>query len=239
VAEHLREVRDRKEKLLARMEAAVKDRLTKEIAYWDHRAEDLRLQEQAGKTPKLNSAMARRRADELQQRLQKRMTELAGERLLSPALPLVIGGALVVPIGLLNKLMGENSPTIFARNTKESEIKAMQAVMQNERDLGNSPVDVSRQKIGYDIESKAKENKRLRFIEVKGRIKGAETVTVTKNEVLTALNKPDEFILALVEIDGEQTNVRYVQHPFQKEPDFHVTSINYNFAELWEKGIKP
>lgn len=30
-------------------EAAVKDRLTKEIMYWDHRAEQLKLQEQAGK----------------------------------------------------------------------------------------------------------------------------------------------------------------------------------------------
>ncbi|MEG3070482.1 MAG: DUF3883 domain-containing protein [Candidatus Syntrophopropionicum ammoniitolerans] len=30
----------------------------------------------------------------------------------------------------------------------------------------------------------------LRFIEVKGRAKGATTVTVTKNEILTAFNKP-------------------------------------------------
>ncbi len=137
-AEHLAEVRERKEKLLNRMEAAVKDRLTKEIAYWDHRTEDLKLQEQAGKTPKLNSTMARRRADELQQRLQKRMTELAGERLLSPSPPMVIGGALIVPIGLLNKLKGKNPPPTFAHNTKESEIKAMRAVMEIERNSGNS-----------------------------------------------------------------------------------------------------
>jgi ABC-type phosphate transport system auxiliary subunit len=55
----------------------VKDRLTKEISYWDHRAETLKLQEQAGKpNARLNSQEARRRADELQSRLQKRMEQL-------------------------------------------------------------------------------------------------------------------------------------------------------------------
>jgi superfamily II DNA or RNA helicase len=47
VPEHLEEVRSRKLELIAKTEAAVKDRLTKEINYWDHRAEDLKHQEQA------------------------------------------------------------------------------------------------------------------------------------------------------------------------------------------------
>jgi hypothetical protein len=42
VPEHLEEVRSRKIELIAKTEAAVKDRLTKEISYWDHRAEDLK-----------------------------------------------------------------------------------------------------------------------------------------------------------------------------------------------------
>src|SRR6185312_1990186 len=49
VPEHLKEVRDGKLKLISKTEAAVKDRLTKEITYWDHRAEQLKTQEQAGK----------------------------------------------------------------------------------------------------------------------------------------------------------------------------------------------
>ena len=73
VPEHLAEVRDAKLALIAKTEAAVKDRLTKEITYWDHRAEQLKLQEQAGKTgARLNSGEARKRADTLQGRLQKR-----------------------------------------------------------------------------------------------------------------------------------------------------------------------
>ena len=59
--------RARKLALIAKTEAAVKDRLTKEITYWDHRAEELKLQEQAGKpNARLNSGEARKRADDLQ-----------------------------------------------------------------------------------------------------------------------------------------------------------------------------
>jgi hypothetical protein len=76
--------------------AAVKDRLTKEITYWDHRAEQLKLQEQAGKAgARLNSQEARRRADDLQARLQRRLAELDREAQIS-ALPPVVLGALVV-----------------------------------------------------------------------------------------------------------------------------------------------
>ena len=90
---------------------------------------------------------------------------------------------------------------------------------------------------GYDIESKDSLNNRLRFIEVKGKATGSTTVTVSKNQIFTALNKPEDFILAIVEVDGDKAGEpRYIQHPFQKEPDFGVTSVNYNLKELLEKS---
>ena len=94
VPEHLKEVRDRKlSAWIAKTEAAVKDRLTKEITYWDHRAEQLKLQEQAGKpNARLNSGEARKRADDLQARLQKRLEELKLEAQISPLPPVVLGG---------------------------------------------------------------------------------------------------------------------------------------------------
>ena len=102
VPEHLAEVRGRKLELIAKTEAAVKDRLTKEITYWDHRAEELKLQEQAGKpNARLNSGEARKRADLLQGRLQKRLEDLKLEAQISPLPPVVLGGLLVVPIGLI------------------------------------------------------------------------------------------------------------------------------------------
>ena len=47
--EHVAEVRDRRLAWVDKTRAAVKERLTKEIAHWDHRADRLKLQEQAGK----------------------------------------------------------------------------------------------------------------------------------------------------------------------------------------------
>ena len=96
---------------MTRTMAAVKDRLTKEITYWDHRANQLKDQELAGKiNAKINSGKARQRADELQARLQRRMVELELERQISPLPPVAIGGSLVVPIGLLNKLLPSSAP---------------------------------------------------------------------------------------------------------------------------------
>jgi len=84
----------------------------------------------------------------------------------------------------------------------------MKAVMDIETSLGFIPRDVSAAKAGCDVESLIPASLRgadcepLRFIEVKGRVQGADTVTVRKNEVLTAFNKPDEYILAIVEVNG-------------------------------------
>jgi hypothetical protein len=264
VPRHLIETKGPKEELVAKTMAAVKDRLTKEIVYWDHRAEQLRLQEQAGKVnARLNSGLARQRADDLQARLQKRMEELKQERQLSPLPPVVLGGALVVPAGLLARLRGEREaePDLFARETKRVELLAMQAVMETERGLGFNPRDVSKDNVGYDVESGTEDGGRLHFLEVKGRISGATTVTLTKNEILTALNKPEDWILALVEVppspdfgegdvfrvsDGRASYgvpngcvVRYVRQPFQREPDFGVTSVNYDMRELLARAEEP
>ena len=93
---HLNEVRKRREDLVTRTMAAVKDRLTKEITYWDHRANQLKDQELAGKiNAKINSGKARQRADELQGRLERRMVELELERQISPLPPVAISGSLV------------------------------------------------------------------------------------------------------------------------------------------------
>ena len=112
------------------------------------------------------------------------------------------------------------------------ELLAMRMVMEAELQLGNQPRDVSAEKCGYDVESRVQSDGRLRFIEVKGRVTGALTVTVTRNEILTALNKPEDFILAIGQVEDGQRKLIYVRQPFQQEPDFSVESINYNLREL-------
>ncbi len=242
VPDHLNEVRRRKEELVAKTLAAVKDRLTKEINYWDHRAAMLKDQESAGKVnAKLNSGLARQRADELATRLQKRTAELEQERKLSALPPVVLGGTLIVPIGLLRTLQGfpADTPPEFALETEISERLAMQAVMDTERRLCYDPRDVSAENRGYDIESSIPGTGKLRFIEVKGRVKDARTVTITKNEILTALNKPEDFILAIAVIDGDAADLRYVRNPFTREPDFCATSVNYELSALLAQSEEP
>lgn len=65
VPEHLREVKSRKEAWADKTMAAVKERLTVEINYWDHRAEQLKQQEAAGKVNAAQPAKARQTADDL------------------------------------------------------------------------------------------------------------------------------------------------------------------------------
>lgn len=163
VPKHLAQVREPKRALIAKTEAAVKDRLTKEISYWDHRAEQLKLQEQAGASDaRLNSDEARKRADALQARLHKRLQELQLEAQISPLPPVVLGGLLVVPQGLVDAMMGRRSPV----DTQASAARARAVVMDDYR-------------------------------------------------------------------------VRYLRRPFQREPDFGVTSVNYDFAELLARGEDP
>jgi hypothetical protein len=111
--------------------------------------------------------------------------------------------------------------------------------MEVERGLGFEPIDRELEKVGYDIESRIPGTGKLRFIEVKGRVSGAETITVTRNEILYSLNKPQDFILAIVEFVGDDHRVHYIRDPFRREPDFGVTSVNYSFADLLTQAGKP
>jgi len=236
VPNHFDEVKTQKEELIQKTKAAVQDRLTKEIAYWDHRAEELKAQELAGKPlAKMNSGQARRRADELEARLRQRMDELEQESLLSPLPPVVIGGAIVVPESLISKLKDQHATLDEPSQAERERIDrlAMDAVMAKELELGRNPRMMPHNNPGYDIESVEQENGKLVFIEVKGKAVGSTTVTISRTQVLTALNKPDEFILAIVEVDRDKVSEPYyIRRPFQKEPDFSVTSINYDLKQL-------
>jgi len=73
---------------------------------------------------------------------------------------------------------------------------------------------------------------------VKGRIKGAATVTVSRNEILYAFNQGEKFLLAIV-IVGENDVMEgphYIRRPFSREPEWGVSSINYNLSDLLKKA---
>jgi hypothetical protein len=93
VPRHLERVKGRREELLDKTLAAVQERLTKEINYWDRRAADLRQQEQAGQSHRtLNARLAQQRADEMAARLERRKEELALSVKFRPSRQLLLAG---------------------------------------------------------------------------------------------------------------------------------------------------
>lgn len=236
VPDHLREVRERRLPEIDRVAREVTDRLTRAINWWDARAEELRLQEAAGKVTRLNASNAAATAERLADRLRRRMAELDAERAIAPLSPQVKGAALVVPAALLRAAEPAAVVGMFAENaTDRAEVErlAMESVMAAERAAGRVAVDVSARKIGYDIESRDPVTGEPRFIEVKGRSGDADVIIVTRNEILTALNAGDRYWLALVRVgQGYAEPPRYVRQPFSKEPDFGSTAVVYSIGDL-------
>ena len=242
VPQHLEEVKGQRLELIEKSRTEVKARLTREISYWDHRAEELKLQEQAGRVnARLNSTEARKRADSLQARMQKRLEALDQESHISALPPVVVGGLLVVPAGLLRRMRGE-APQEPAKaiDTQAIAAQARAMVMEIERNLGFEPVDREFERLGYDLESLIPKTGELRFLEVKGRAADAETLTVTRNEILYSLNSTENYILAIVVFNKDESHeVRYLRNPFTREPDFNACSVNYKFSDLLERSESP
>jgi hypothetical protein len=162
------------------------------------------------------------------------MQELDQEAQISALPPVVMSGFVVIPAGLLAKMQGKALPTATtAADTQAIAARARAIVMETERRLGYQPVDREFDHLGYDIESRDPRTGRLRFIEVKGRVTGADTITVTRNEILTSLNKPEDYILAIVTFEEDGTHrLYYIRRPFKREPDFGVTSVDYELSSL-------
>ena len=242
--EHAAEVKARRIPEIDKVEQEVRSRLKKEINYWDSRAFELKEEEKAGKKTRLNWQNAQRRAEELAERQKRRMDQLQQERFISSQPPRVRGGMVVIPRGLLDARKAPSVPNHFAEDPaarKEIELAAMQAVMAAERALGHAPVDVSAQKIGYDIASHDPKSGHMRFIEVKGRVDGADSVMITRQEVITSLHEPEKFILAIVSVTGGFAHApRYVRGPLvEREPSFLETAIQFDLRRLMERAQAP
>jgi len=244
VPEHFTEVKDRRERQIDKSLNAIHERLIKEINYWSDRHEKLKADIAAGKDVRLTLENVRRTIDDLTARLESRSKELRAMRQIVSATPVVLGGALVIPAGLLAQRKGEQEGetwTADAAARARVERIAMAAVTVAEHQQGHTTFDVSAEKCGWDITSipPAKDGRmpQVRHIEVKGRAKGQTTLTVTRNEILYGLNQADKFILAIVLVDGEQhEGPFYIRNPFKQEPDWAVASVNLDLSHLLSRA---
>ena len=244
---HVAEVKARRLPEIEKVEHEVDARLRKEINYWDARAFELKEQQRAGKKTRLSWENAERRATELAERRKRRMALLEQEKFISSLPPRVRGGMIVIPRGLLDARAGARdgaSPAGFAQDPaarRKIELAAMEAVMAAERELGNTPEDVSARKVGYDIASYDPGARSHRFIEVKGRVDGADTVMITRQEIVTSLHEPEKFILAFVEVsDGFAGEPQYVRGALdEREPPFDQDAIQFNLKRLLARSETP
>lgn len=243
VTEHYKEISDRRIAHVDKTLLAVNERLTNEIKFWSDRWIKLTEDQKAGLDVRTNLVKIQRDINDLNGRLENRKKELQAMRHIVNGTPVVLGGALVIPIGLLKKLRGETpnmDHAITADPTARERIEqiAMERVRKTEESRGCKVVDVSELKCGWDLTSypPTLEGKisQTRHIEVKGRSKGSTSITLTRNEILYALNQTDKFVLAIVLID-ENENAEgpyYIRNPFKKEPDWSESSSNHDLAKL-------
>jgi superfamily II DNA or RNA helicase len=243
-AEHLAEVRSRTLERVAKVKAAVQERLTREVTYWDHRASELQLQADAGRSPRMNPNRAAARADELQRRKEARLAELDREAQLASQLPVVVGAALVVPLGLIRQADGASAPPqTHAVDTATIERRAVDAVLAVEEQLDHDAEEMPHSHPGYDVRTTLPTGE-TRFVEVKGRIEGADTFVVTQNELRFAANVPDAYTLALVEVSAdrpEHDQVRYLERPYGADVrlPFDTTSTTLSWHAYWQRAASP
>jgi superfamily II DNA or RNA helicase len=239
--EHFQEVAARRIEHVDKTLKAVHERLTSEIAFWTDRELKFKEDQAAGKDMRLKLSNVARTLKELQARMDTRRRDLLAMKQVQNAAPVVLGGALVIPAGLLREQRGEGKAlsSADAAARKRIEMLAMNAVMDYERAQGCTVRDVSADNCGWDVSSFPPVNDDgsqplARHIEVKGRAVGNDTITVTRNEILQSFNQGEKFHLAIVIVkeDGSVDGPYYVAQPFDRQPGWAERSVNFEIKAL-------
>jgi len=243
--EHRREIEDQIIPATQRSREQVRKRLISEINYWDTRHAELLDLESTGKPLKIKPETALGRARTLEKRLEKRLEELDADSRLATHPPALVGIAMVLPQGLVDRLMGKRTGPVssYAKDTAEVDQRAISKVVEAEVALGRTPEVMPHNNPGFDIRSVAKDGKVIK-IEVKGRIEGATDFQITRREVLTAKNLEDSYRLALVkvsQIGPHEDEVRYVERPFDLvgTEEFSITRFTVDWNNKWSAGSDP
>ncbi|BBZ62563.1 DUF3883 domain-containing protein [Mycolicibacterium monacense] len=226
-----------------RLTAAVKERLGREISRLETEASRTDSAAEDGRRVRTSGDALRRRADDLIARLELRLAQIDRQLRMNPLPPRIVSAALVMPAPTANS--GPSTP-VDAANRKAIERRGIEAVLAAERSLGRTPVEQPFNNPGFDILSERAGDVNLR-IEVRARITGADTFTITRTEVLLALNAAPNHRLALVSVhpDGPHLDeVRYIANVFSgSEPawlnEFGVVSQNLSWTHYWETGSAP
>lgn len=226
-----------------RVRDRVRTRLTREVNRLETEALKADAEAAAGKKVRRSSETLRRSAEELDKRKESRLALIERQLSMAPLPPRITAIALVLPAAEEDAFVG-HSVDPAARSAIER--RGVDATLEAEKALGRFAQEQHHNNPGFDILSREPEGEGIR-IEVKARIAGADTFTITRTEVLFALNTNPNHRLALVRVspDGpEHDELRYVGNAFQGiEPawltDFDVVSQNLSWKDWWERGVDP
>ncbi|NMO02353.1 DUF3883 domain-containing protein [Gordonia sp. TBRC 11910] len=241
--EHLAQVRDRLLPEVERTQAAVRSRLLGQINYLHSEAARLREEASAGrgrKNRRHSPDTLEARGNELEVRLERRLATLARQASLTAKLPELTAVMLVVPAGMVGGAVAQ-----YARDTTISERRAVDLALRSEVALGRSPEEMPHNNKGYDIRSVGPEPADPTvFLEVKGRVVGADTFFVSYNEVLHARNTGAQHRLVLVSVspDGPaHDQIRYLTDYFHNVElaDTDVAMVQLEWDRVWAKGREP
>ncbi|GED97175.1 helicase-related protein [Gordonia crocea] len=241
--QHLAEVRTRLVAEIDRTADAVRSRLHGQINHLHGEVARLREEDAAGgrrRKRRHSPDTLAARAEDLELRLERRLAKLQRQRALTARRPELAAVMVVIPAGMLGGAVAQ-----YARDTTLSERRAVDLALASERALGRSPEEMAHNNKGFDIRSTTPGTADPTvFLEVKGRVEGADSVFVSYNEVLHALNTGQQHRLVLVSVspDGpEHDEIRYLTDYFSDVHlgDADVAGVQLQWKKVWAKGLPP
>lgn len=237
----MEEVKSRLQGEVNRTRIQIKERLLAEINHWDREHTRLEALERSGTIGRIRAEVAYANARNLDARLRQRLEELDEATNLIAVPSIIRGVALVIPSNLVRS-EDVKAPQLFAHDTKAVERRAVDRVLAAERSLGRVPEEQAHNNPGFDIRSTDKDGRAF-YIEVKGRIAGSDTFTITSNEIAFARSQGDRHRLALVSVSpggAEHDQLQYVLDAFAHiEPSITTRSFNEEWRKYWNRGAPP
>ena len=168
------------------------------------------------------------RIRELERRKKEILKEIELEKSLALIPPEVVGIAAVLPLREIED---------YLKSDAEIERIGMEVSMKYERAHGRDPEDVSQQNLGFDIRSKSKDGKEVRYIEVKARA-GEGKIVLTPNEWINAQRFGDRYWLYVVTNAATNPRLYLIQNPANNlKPKEVVEVVRYLVDEdEWKKA---
>ena len=218
-------------------------RMDQEIKFWDNEA--TALAQGTKSNLKYTAANAKAKANDHRERKLSRLKQIEREGTILIKPPQVLSVSLIVPSSLVSDEEA-SSKVVFAKDQeaiKKIERRAVDLVLAVEKKLGFKPKEMPRNNPGFDIDTYREYTGRT-FIEVKGRIDGAEDFIITETEFSHGHTQGDSFILALVKVapgdDATKDQIRYIIDPFKGQlPIWGAKALVLSMKKFWEMGFDP